>query len=109
NLRPGQVGTLVDETANTLDVTATIVDLAVRGFLRIDEIPKHGLFGKKDWTLVELKEATGLLGYESQLLKAIFKGRNEVKLSALKNTFATDLKKVEDALYDDAVAQGWFA
>ena len=109
DLRPGQVGTLVDETANTLDVTATIVDLAVRGYLRIDEIPKEGWFGKKDWNLVELKEATGLRQYESTLLGAIFKGRNEVKLSALKNTFATDLKKVEDLLYDDAVAQGWFA
>ena len=109
DLRPGQVGTLIDERANTLDVTATIVDLAVRGFLRIDEIPKEGWFGKKDWNLVELKEATGLRNYEHSLLSAIFKGRSEVKLSALKNTFATDLKRVEDLLYDDAVAQGWFA
>ncbi|MEA2931305.1 MAG: hypothetical protein QOI56_90, partial [Actinomycetota bacterium] len=110
DLRPGQVGTLVDETANTLDVTATIVDLAVRGWLRIDEIPKEGLFGKKDWELFELKQdTTGLKPYESMLLGAIFRGRSQVKLSALKNTFATDLKKVEDALYDDAVAQGWFA
>ncbi len=40
NLRPGEVGTLIDEEANTLDVTATIVDLAVRKFLVIEEIPK---------------------------------------------------------------------
>ena len=108
-LRPGQVGTLIDETASTLDVTATIVDLAVRGFLRIDEIPKKGLFGKKDWELFELKDAQGLKNYESMLLAALFKGRSQVKLSALKNTFATSLHRVEDALYDDAVAQGWFA
>ena len=109
DLRPGQVGTLVDERASTLDVTATIVDLAVRGFLRIDEIPKEGWFGKKDWNLVERKEAKGLRNFEHSLLSAIFRGRSEVKLSALKNTFATDLKKVEDLLYDDAVSQGWFA
>jgi len=48
-LRPGQVDTLVDEVANTLDVTATIVDLAVRGYLRIDEITKKGWFvGRPD-------------------------------------------------------------
>lgn len=117
DLRPGQVGTLVDEKANTLDVTATIVDLAVRGYLRIDEIPKEGLFGKKDWELFELpgpegkegKGKAGLQNYESMLLGALFKGRSQVKLSKLKNTFATDLKRVEDALYDDAVAKGWFA
>ena len=33
DLRPGQVGTLIDEEANTLDVSATIVDLAVRKYL----------------------------------------------------------------------------
>ena len=38
NIRPGQVGTLVDEQANLLDVTASIVDLAVRGFLTITEL-----------------------------------------------------------------------
>ena len=35
---PGQVGTLVDEHANLLDVTASIVDLAVRGWLTITEL-----------------------------------------------------------------------
>ena len=38
--------------ANTLDVTATIVDLAVRKYLVIEEIPKEGWFGKPDWKLI---------------------------------------------------------
>ena len=50
-IRPGQVGTLIDEQANPLDVTATIIDLAVRGYLKITEIPKEGWFGKPDWQL----------------------------------------------------------
>ncbi|CAA9211643.1 MAG: hypothetical protein AVDCRST_MAG10-144 [uncultured Acidimicrobiales bacterium] len=107
-LRPGQVGTLVDEAANTLDVTATIVDLAVRGYLRIDEIPKKGFFGKPDWDLTKLKEGGDLRPYERELLDGLFKGGDEVKLSALRNTFAERLKKVQEALYDDVVGQGWF-
>src|SRR4030095_12951250 len=55
-LRPGQIGTLIDERANTLDVTATIIDLAVRGFLTIQEIPKERWFGKPDWRLVKLEK-----------------------------------------------------
>ena len=39
---PGQVGTLIDEQANLLDVTATIVDLAVRGYITITEIAEDG-------------------------------------------------------------------
>jgi uncharacterized membrane protein YgcG len=76
-IRPGQVGTLVDEVANPLDVTATIVDLAVRGYLRIEEIPKKGWFGKPDWRLVKLRAGDGLLRYEDLLLDALFEDADE--------------------------------
>ena len=57
DLRPGQMGTLIDEQANVLDVSATLVDLAVRGYLLIQEIPKDGWFGKPDWRLIRLEQA----------------------------------------------------
>ena len=41
DMRPGQMGTLLDEQANVLDVSATLVDLAVRGYLLIQEIPRE--------------------------------------------------------------------
>lgn len=37
NMRPAQLGLILDESADTKDVTATIVDLAVRGHLTISE------------------------------------------------------------------------
>ena len=40
SIRPAQVGLLLDERADTLDVTATIIDLGVRGYLKITELPK---------------------------------------------------------------------
>lgn len=108
-VRPGQVGTLIDEVANPLDVTATIIDLAVRGYLRIEEVPGEGWRAKPDWELVELKPAEGLLPYESQLLGALFRDGSPVRLSGLRQHFSSRLHKVEDALYDDVVDQGWFA
>ena len=111
NLRPGQVGTLVDETANPIDVTATIVDLAVRGYLRIEEIPKEGWFGKPDWNLVKVKEGDDkLLGYEQRLFDSLLPGEVESStlLSDLKDTFATKMRKIQDDLYDDSVSRGWF-
>jgi uncharacterized membrane protein YgcG len=151
DIRPGQVGTLIDEVANPLDVTATIVDLAVRGYLRIEEIPKRWMFGKPDWRLVKLKEVDdSLIRYESLLLDGLFEdadepddegfaedgaaaegarvdetgaprpdlspmaepgapGIAEVKLSALRKRFALRLRRVQNALYDDAVDRRWFA
>ena len=45
--------------ADPLDVTATIIDLGVRGFLTIEETEKGGLFHKADWKLTKLKDDDG--------------------------------------------------
>ncbi len=109
NVRPGQIGTLLDERANVIDVTATIVDLAGRGFLLIQEIPDTGLFSKTDWTLIRLEGAESeLLAYERKLLDGLFREGNEVKVSELKTTFSERLHGVESALYSDAMRQKWF-
>jgi uncharacterized membrane protein YgcG len=109
NVRPGQIGTLLDERANVIDVTATIVDLAGRGFLLIQEIPDTGLFSKTDWTLIRLEGAESeLLAYERKLLDGLFRDGNEVKVSELKTTFSERLHGVESALYSDATRQKWF-
>ncbi|MBO3747295.1 DUF2207 domain-containing protein [Streptosporangiaceae bacterium NEAU-GS5] len=109
-VRPGQIGTLIDEQADVIDVTATIVDLAVRGYLRIDEQPRQA-YEAPDWVLVKLPNAPagGLLPYEKALLDAIFDGRESVRLSQLRGGFTTALGRVRDALYRDVVSQGWFA
>ncbi len=109
-VRPGQIGTLMDEQADVVDVTATIVDLAVRGYLRIDEQPRQ-TYDAPDWMLVRLPGAqlNSLLSYERALHDAIFDGRDTVLLSHLQGSFATKLGRVRDALYRDVVAQGWFA
>jgi hypothetical protein len=108
-LRPGQVGTLLDERVDPLDVSATIVDLAVRGYLRIEEQERAHWFASRDWTLVALAGDTSkLLPYELLLLEKLFEGRSEVKVSALKQTFAAPMQAVTKTMYADAVSQGLF-
>ncbi|GAA1268891.1 DUF2207 domain-containing protein [Sphaerisporangium rubeum] len=109
-VRPGQIGTLIDEQADVVDVTATVVDLAVRGYLRIDEQPR-GAYDAPDWLLVKTSgpPLDELLDYERALHNAIFDGRDTVLLSQLHGSFAAGLGKVRDALYRDVVRQGWFA
>jgi uncharacterized membrane protein YgcG len=109
-VRPGECGTLLDERADTLDVTATIIDLAVRAHLRIDEIPHEHWWQHKDWLLTRLPAPSDdeLTPYESRLLKGLFRKGETVQLSDLKNTFYKDLVAVKEKLYDDAVAAKWF-
>ncbi len=108
-VRPGQIGTLIDEQADVIDVTATIIDLAVRGYLLIEELSRE-TYGRLDWQLRRLdKPADGLLPYERMLHDALFTGRDVVRLSDLDGTFADQLSAVRVALYEDVVRQGWFA
>ncbi|HVF05709.1 MAG TPA: DUF2207 domain-containing protein [Frankiaceae bacterium] len=111
DMRPALMGVLLDESADPLDVTATIVDLAVRRYLTIEELPRSGLFRRRDWVLRYLGgPAEGLLAWESKLLWSLFPGgRTEVKVSDLKNEFHTHLKEIQEALYEDVVARGWFS
>lgn len=111
HLRPAELGVLVDERADTLDVTATIIDLASRGYLTITEIPKKWLFGSVDYQLDRLKKTKQedkLLPYEQTLLDALFADGASVKLSALKNTFYEDLAAVKEQLYKDITNRDFF-
>ncbi|MDP2720682.1 MAG: DUF2207 domain-containing protein [bacterium] len=109
NLRPAQVGTLVDERADTLDVTATIVDLATRGFLTIKEESKKWLFGSTDYELAKTdKDTKDLLPYEKELYDRLFDEGPAVKMSNLKTKFYEDLKAVKDKLYEQVVNDKFF-
>jgi uncharacterized membrane protein YgcG len=109
DMTPALMGVLIDEVAQPLDVTASIVDLAVRRHLMIEELPREGLFRRRDWTMTRLDDpGDPLLPWEAALLTALFKSGTPVRLSALKNTFHTDLATLKQALYADVVARGWF-
>lgn len=107
-IRPAQVGVLVDEVAHPVDVSATIVDLATRGYLRIEEIERK--WRRDDFLITRLeKDTSELLGYEKLLLEKLIRTPGESKrLSELHNKFASSFRKVVDAIYDDAVSRGWF-
>jgi uncharacterized membrane protein YgcG len=104
DLRPGQLGLILDESADTKDVTATIIDLAVRGYLTIAEGP-----GKSDWTLTKKSgPMEALMPYERTLYDGMFAGRDTVKLSDLKGAFAPTLKMAEGQIYADALSRRLF-
>lgn len=114
-LRPAEIGVLMDETAHTHDVVATIIDLATRGYLTITEIQKKWLFGSVDYELTKKparnapRHDAELLGYEKLLLDRLFVGRNSVKISSLKQTFYDDLAEVKKALYKEVIAKKLFS
>lgn len=109
-LRPAELGVLMDERADTLDVTATIIDLANKGFLTIKEIEKKWLFGSTDYELHRTNKTDGeLLPYEKLLLDRLFTSGKQINMSDLKTTFYDDLADVKKRLYEDIMKKKLFA
>jgi len=103
------MGVLVDERADTLDVTATIIDLANRGYFHITEKPKQWLFGSTDYVLHRKKKNDEkLIPYETLFLDKLFESGDTVAISSLKYKFYKDLAKVKEALYTDLTKKGYF-
>ncbi|MFD5824959.1 DUF2207 domain-containing protein [Lentzea sp. NPDC060358] len=100
---PGQVGTVVDEHVDVVDVTATVIDLAVRNYLWIAETEGH------DWQIVRRNPAdASLSGYEKAVYEALLpQGTEAVTVSQLRGR-QVDLARVRDELYADVVEKRWF-
>jgi len=113
-MTPAELGTLVDGKPDMRDITASIVDLAVRGYLHIEEADTDrflGLWSSKDYTftLTKPRDAwSALKPHEQDLLGAMFGGNEFVSLSDLKNKFYKDLPRLKNRLYDHLVEAGFY-
>jgi Predicted membrane protein (DUF2207) C-terminal domain/Predicted membrane protein (DUF2207) N-terminal domain len=112
---PGQVGTVADEHVDVIDVSATVIDLAVRNYLWIEEIA--GDRGTHDWRIVRRNPPDEhLRPYEVATFEALFGAGDDqveqVLLSGLRAGKATgkalDMSRARDAMYRDVVDKSWF-
>jgi hypothetical protein len=115
-LTPAEAGTLIDERPDLRDVTATLVDLAVRGFVRIEETEKDKFFGlstERGFSFHSLRPADAwaeLKPHERKLLEALFDGggREHVETEELENVFYRDLPAIQKELGGILVSGGHY-
>jgi uncharacterized membrane protein len=116
-LTPGEVGTLVDNSADMRDITASIVDLAVRGYIVIEEHQKDrmlGLMHDKDYNFIVQKdrgEWSKLKPHEQTLLEGLFTAGTvgeSVPMSSLENHFYTNLPTIKSDIFSSLVADGYY-
>ncbi|GAB3284865.1 DUF2207 domain-containing protein [Parasphingorhabdus pacifica] len=102
---PGQVGTVLDEHVDVIDVVATVLDLVVRNYLHIEEETDG-----RDWRLVRLNPPDDALRpYERAVYEALLGERSDVRISRLREQQAgPDVTGIRAALYADVVQQAWF-
>jgi hypothetical protein len=87
-ISPAEAGTIDNARLDKDDITATIFDLAIRKYIRIEQIEKKkslvNWIGGTDYRLVKLKSFTDLNKFEKRLTSAVFGGEEEILLSEMK-------------------------
>jgi uncharacterized membrane protein len=115
-LTPGECGTLVDNEAAMRDITATLVDLAVKGYLTIEQRDESHLLGlshSKEY-IFHLKKSPAEWGsaraHEQQMLAALFGdgATREVKLSDLQNHFYKQIPGIRDSIFEALMTDNYY-
>lgn len=108
-LHPAEAGVLINESPSTGDITATIVDLAIRGKLVITEeeagkLIKRKEFGfeRKDHSVEDLED------YERKIMAGLFESGDSVTEDDLKNEFYTHVSGIDKSLKGQVLDKGFF-
>jgi uncharacterized membrane protein YgcG len=110
---PAEAGTLIDDTIHPRDITCTIIDLAVRRYIKIEEkVDTFLLFHHKDYlfTLLKPREQWGsdLTPHERVMLENIFLAGTGTRLSDLKNRFYTVIPIVRENIMSALKNKGFY-
>ncbi len=110
DLQPAEVGAIIDERLQPRDLSAEIIFLATRGYLKIVRAEKgswwqkHGLYSLERLD----KPDTQLLPYQKQLLTHIFTTGNEVVLDALSIDFSKFRSQLTAEVFNRLVTDKYF-
>jgi hypothetical protein len=113
-MTPAEVGTLMADSFLPRDISATLVDLAVKGYIKIEDITTPGFLTKHhDYRFHLLKtdraQWNELHPHERAVLSKIFGVSGEqVNLSDLKNDFYTVLPMLKQDVFYQLKARGMY-
>jgi uncharacterized membrane protein len=109
---PAEVGTLIDGSVNSRDITCVLVDMAVRGYVKIVETEHKGfLSSSKDYEFHLLKDSsqwTDLTDYERAMMSQVFAGGSVTLLSDLRNHFYTALPMIKGEIMGALKSKGMY-
>jgi uncharacterized membrane protein len=110
-LTAGEVGALIDEKLDSRDITSTIIGLAVKGYIKIEEQKTEGLlFDSTDYYLWKVKGPDdSLIPFEKLLMTKIFTGEFPGRMvSDMKNKFYAELESLRNTLYEELTSKRYF-
>lgn len=88
-------------------ISATIINLAVNGYIQIEMIGKTNIFSHEDYKLKKTgKNIDSLNVSEKLVLDLIFGDKGEINISSLKNSFYTKLPQIKNSINQRLISDG---
>jgi uncharacterized membrane protein YgcG len=109
DLNPLEASLIINEHARDEDISAEIIYLATKGYLKIREIPQE--YKESDYELVKLRDFADVTkDSDTSLLEDLFttKSRSSVKLSELKHHFYTQARKIQRYAADGLLRNNYY-
>ncbi len=114
-MTPAEVGTMIDDTVHPRDITSTLVDLAVKGYIKIEETEsKVMLFSHRDYIFHSLKDpgtwsSSDLESHERVMLNQLFAGgATQIRLSELRNQFYVAIPTIKEDILAELRSKGMY-
>lgn len=111
-LNPIMSSVILRERMETKAVSATIIDLCVKGYLKLYEVEKKKLLGSSSDYELELLQYDAVLDQQAQaVINMLFSGHtvgSRVQLSNLSKTLYTAVRKISAQAGNIAAGQGYF-
>ena len=107
-ITPAMAGFLIDDSGDTQDLISLIPYWGTQGIIKMEHIPKKGLFSKEDTKLIAIKPLPiDASEYEKIIFNGLFGSyfeteTKEVLVSSLQNTFYTTMQDAKAVLKDNA-------
>ncbi|MBX9667368.1 MAG: DUF2207 domain-containing protein [Candidatus Obscuribacterales bacterium] len=111
DLTPVELGTLIDGSCDVQDLTGILLDLSIRGYYTIREIPATGFFNLSDRDYEFKKQGypqtDKLHDYETLFLEALFGNATTSYLSNVQGGFRQFVPKIKDSIYINLISNGF--
>ncbi len=109
DLPPAIFGVLIDQSIEMRDIIATVIDLAVRGYLRIiEEKEKILFFKKKRYIFEKLKDEGDLNPFEKKIMRTIFRNKKMVSSEDLRCEFYKEIPEIKELIYQEVAKTDYF-
>ena len=113
-MTPAEAGTLIDDSTDPRDITSILVDMAVRGYIKIreEQVSQMIVFKKKDYIFVRLKDRdqwNDLAPFEQEMMAGLFpEAQTETHIADLRNRFYVSIPLIKQYVMSALKEKGMY-